>query len=240
MIIGFSNGNFFLLNKNNDERLDPSFIENFKVSGANAIEIICFGEDTLDTLINMKAQVFSHFEYISIHAPGLPYKDDELSNCLLSKLKTATRKFNIKNIVFHIDIVSDWAFLAEQGLPISIENMDDDKSFGRTVADVQSILNKYPFGLTLDLQHCYVNDNSMKLAQDFQEKFKDRIVQYHLSGYQPKYLHHTLFTTNQDNIIDSLMYKNIPTIIESTFEKLGDQVRELEYIKNRIDNIGGK
>jgi hypothetical protein len=74
----------------------------------------------------------------------------------------------------------------------------------------------------------------MKLAFDFQEKFKERIVEYHIAGNGEEFLHYPLFKTKQDEIITSLQYPNIPIIIESTFDKIGEQEEELEYIKRKI------
>jgi len=100
--------------------------------------------------------------------------------------------------------------------------------------DIQSILDKYNFGLTLDLQHCFVNDPTMKLAQDLQMKFHGRIVEYHISGFEEKAPHYPLYETRQDIIIESLIYKTIPIIIESVFDICGDEQDELRYIQKRL------
>ena len=190
----------------------------------------------IDYLIDATEFDLSYFTFISLHTPDLAYADDENSNRILSKLELLTRKYKIDNIIFHTDRVLNWNVLSNyKKIPISIENMDDHREFGKTINDVKSILDKYGFKLTLDLQHSFVNDNSMKLALDFQEKFKDKIVEYHVSGFDDEFLHYPLFKTNQNEIIDSLKYKNIPIIIESTFDQIGDQEKELEYIKNRMN-----
>ncbi len=88
--------------------------------------------------------------------------------------------------------------------------------------------------MTLDLQHCFTNDPSGKLARDFQEICKDRIVEYHISGYAQPYLHHPLYQTQQEDIIDSLQYPHIPIIIESTMDNVNELEQEIDYIINHI------
>lgn len=84
-------------------------------------------------------------------------------NRLLSKLVKINKKYNIQNNVFHVDRIKNWdIFLDYNTLPISIENMDNRKNFGKSIKDISFILEKYNFNLTLDLQHCFVNDSSMK------------------------------------------------------------------------------
>jgi hypothetical protein len=150
---------------------------------------------------------------------------------MFDKFLKLSKKFSIRNFVFHPDTVRDWSVFGKYpDLPISIENMDDQKLFGRTLEDIQSILSKYDLGLTLDLQHCYVNDPSMNLAKQFQTVFADRIVQYHLSGYEKNLLHYPLYKTRQDEIISALRFPNLPIIIESTLEAEGEQEKEYQYI----------
>lgn len=237
MIIGFSNGNFYRIYFNSNERFSNEYINHYKSRGlANAIELDCSNETMIDYLLDINDFDLSYFTFISLHAPDLAYTDDENSNRVLSKLELLAKKYKINNFVFHTDTIFDWNVLNNyKNIPISIENMDNHKKFGRTIDDVKSILDKYDFKLTLDLQHCFVNDKSMKLALDFQEKFKDKIIEYHISGFDDELIHYPLFKTKQNEIIDSLKYKNMPIIIESTFDKIGEQEMELEYIKKRLN-----
>lgn len=237
MIIGFGNGNFHRLYSDDKERFSHEQISLFQANNqANAIELHCLNEEHINCLLHIKNIDLSYFKYISLHAPDLQYQKDETSNKILSKLLEVYKKYKIQNIVFHVDKVKNWdVFLDFSTLPISIENMDNHKEFGRSINDIRSILEKYNFNLTLDLQHCFVNDKSLKLASDFQELYKKKIVEYHISGYEETYLHYPLFKTFQNQIIDSLKYKNVPIIIESTFDEIGEQEKELEYIKQRLN-----
>jgi hypothetical protein len=235
MTIGFGTGVFYRILADPLDRFLEEYVRLYKTGGTNAFELLCRDEGMLDFLLADTSMDLSPFSWISLHMPDtLVYKDDEPTHRMLSKLERLTRKFGLKNFVFHADIVQDWRVLDRYAhLPLSIENMDERKLSGRTVQDIASILDKHDFKLTLDLQHCFVNDRSMQLARDFQEVFKDRIVEYHVSGYEERFLHYPLYKTNQPEILEALKYKETPIIIESTFDEIGEQEKELAYIISR-------
>lgn len=237
MTIWFSNGTFNKINTDPNQRFSPEFLQCFSIDKVNAIELNCYNEAMVDYILGLPTFDVSGFLFVSFHTPAIHYDDNEETHRVLKKLRILHKRIGIKNFIFHADTIYDWNTLyAYRDLPISIENMDNNKSFGRSVADIKSILDRYDFGLTLDLQHCFVNDNSMQLALDFQKEFKDKIVEYHISGFEANILHYPLFNLQQDIIIDSLRYKNIPIIIESCFDEIGDQKKELAYIQNKIND----
>lgn len=236
MIIWFSIWDYFPLFINQIDRFDNKFMDLYKSNKTNAIELNIHNEELINYLINYDLEL-SQFEFISLHAPDLNFKNDDDARVLLSKLETITKKYKVSNIVFHPDKISNFdIFLEYPNLPISIENMDTQKKSWRTTEDIKKIFDKYNFWLTIDLQHCFENDNTWKLALDFQEIFKDKIVEYHISWWEEKFLHYPLFKTNQDSIIETLKYKNIPIIIESTFENIGDHTKELNYIIKKLED----
>ncbi len=237
MNIGFGNGDFWRLNSFTNERFDEGFMKNFMMPGVNTLELHCINEETLDYILEYRLRFATNIKSVSLHAPTMKikYDDSEKSHRVLRKIELVCAKYNIRNAVFHPDLVLDWDVLNDYtNIPVSIENMDDRKKIGRTIEDIEGVLRKYDFGLTLDLQRCFVNDKIMQLAQDFQNKFENRIVEYHVSGFQEDLLHYPLYKTRQDSIIKSLKYKNVPIIIESVFDRIGEQYRELEYIKQRL------
>ncbi len=236
MTIGFGNGDFYRLHHHDWNRFSDEYLELYTAGGlAKALEFHCRSEQDLDYLIRATDLNLTPFDYISLHAPAHAYQKDENSRSLLDKLSLIAQKYSLKNIVFHVDLVRDWdVFLDYKLLPISIENMDDRKTSGRSLEDIKAILDKYDFNLTLDLQHCFVNDRSLRLAEQFQDEYPSKIVEYHLSGYDESLLHYPLFKTKQDQIINCLRYTDKPIIIESTFDKIGEHESELEYITQRL------
>lgn len=235
MIIGFGNGDFWKLHKQKTDRFESEFLKFLIQTSTNAVELHCLNIESLEFLLINDMVILEEFDFVSVHAIDFMYDNDDSSHEVLQKIEQICIKYNINNVVFHTDKVLNWDVIAQyQNIPASIENMDDRKEFGRTLADVQSILNKYDFGLTLDLQHCFVNDPTMKLAQDLQEIFKERIVEYHISGFDKQVLHYPLYKTHQDIIIKSLAYKNVPIIIESVFDDFSESETELRYIQERL------
>jgi endonuclease IV len=237
MYIGFNNGIFYRLYKQSNDRFTADYINTFQANGkTNNLELHCINQEEIDYLIDTDNIDLSNFSHLSLHAPNHHYADDELSHTILTKISKACKKYPIKNIVFHPDKVQDrTVFNTYKDLPLSIENMDNLKKSYKSLEDIESILTKYDFfWFTLDLQHCFTNDPSEKLAKDFQDKCKDRIVEYHISGYAQPYLHHPLYQTEQKNIIQSLQYPNIPIIIESTMDNVDELEKEIDYITKHI------
>jgi sugar phosphate isomerase/epimerase len=65
------------------------------------------------------------------------------------------------------------------------ENMDVQKAFGRSVADLDRVFAAHPAaGLCLDVAHCWTNDPSLRLAHEFVDRFGDRLREVHLSGIE--------------------------------------------------------
>lgn len=236
MVIGFSNGVFNKIQKSSLERLSEKYFNIFKKW--NAIEINCVSEVVIDNLFEIKKEDYEKFAFLSFHMPAI--KDNEEFLRVMDKIKKLAGIFNIKNILFHADQIEDWyAFNDYKELPISVENMESfnspgEKDFGKTVDDIESIIKRTGLNLTLDLNHCFTNDKTMKLAEDFQIMFEDKIVEYHISGFKKDFLHYPLFKTKQNIIINSLKFEDVPIIIESEFEKIGEETEEFDYISSHL------
>jgi len=231
MIIGLNNGGFYRLTKN---RISDNILDKIIKTGANAIEFTCVNIKMVDDLFSLKMPK-NKIKFFSIHAPITEYKVDNDTRGLLNKFDQITKKLDINNIIIHADNIKDnQIFKSFAHLPLSVENSDNRKDFGKRVNDIKLLLDNSDLKLTLDLQHCYVNDKTMQLADDFYKEFCDKIVEFHVSGYDKEFNHYTLFKTNQDIIIDFLKEKNIPIILESTYDKYSEAKIELNYVKNKL------
>jgi hypothetical protein len=230
--IWWSSGDFYRVS---DQRnTDEQCAKYFSLPETNALEIMFYNAKNLDHEIS-KEMIEKSFSHCSIHAPTRhSYQHDEESHRIFKAIEQVCLLLPIKNIVIHPDNVVDWTFFEQyKHLPLSIENMDERKKSFKSVEDVKNILDRFPyFWLTLDLQHCFVNDVTMQLAKDFHREVWHKIVEYHIAGYHPQLLHYPLFKTHQDIIITALEKPEIPIIIESTFDEEGELAKEIAYIKN--------
>lgn len=218
--------------RNHDEELKKYFL----VPSAKTIEIMLNDEYLLICDISQNI-LADNFQYCSIHAPVYAFQHDEQSRKIFSFLEELCERYAINNIVFHPDTVVDWSiFLDYKHLPISIENMDEQKDSFKSVEEFTKLFELYPhINFTLDLQHCFVNDPTMQLAKDFHQAFGDRLVEYHISWYDSKLLHYPLFKTKQNEIIKAVERKDLPMIIESTFDEADWLQREIEYIESILE-----
>ena len=229
-IIWWSSGDFYRISdaKNTNEQI----AKYFAINGVNALEIMLYDANNFQCDIT-KEGIGDKISHYSIHTPTRhPYQDDEESHRILQAVEKICWEFPIQNIVIHPDNVIDWSvFKQYKHLPFPIENMDDRKKSYKSVEDIKNLLDEYPYmWFTLDLQHCFTNDPSMQLAKDFHKELWHKIVQYHLSWYHPEYLHYPLFRTQQNEIIAALQNRDLPIIIESTFDHQDELAKEIAYI----------
>jgi len=231
MIIGLNNGGFYRLEY---DRLSDQVINEIINNEVTAIEFVCYDIKMLDDLLIFDLPDNS-FKFISLHTPSSEYKDNSKTRNILNKVSAINERFNLNNVIIHSDEIKDLAvFDSFNNLPFSIENSNNMKKFGRTAYDIKSILDNSILNLTLDVQHCYVNDPTMFLANNFYKEFKDKIVEFHISGYDKEFNHYPLFKTKQNIIIDFIKDKDVPIILESTYDSLAEAKIEINYIKNNL------
>lgn len=213
---------------------EEQILKYFALPEANALEIMFNNIDNMQCTITQGSMGEQRAHY-SIHIPVRhKYQDDTLSHNILKTIDMVCKNLPINNIVIHPDTVIDWSIFQEYShLPWSVENMDERKQSGRSVEDIKKILEENPYlWFTLDLQHCFTNDPTMQLAKDFHKVLWHKIVEYHISWYHPEYLHYPLFKTQQDEIIKNLEKREVPIIIESSFDNQDELAKEIAYIKS--------
>src|SRR6056297_1421034 len=230
MIIGFSRGDFYRMFPKDESVALVKKINSWDNDLINAIELNCTSKKLIKYFLKKDIDL-SFLDYVSVHGPSL--SDKNLKEVLL-KLEKINKKYGIDNFVFHAEKGINWDLVKDIiTSPISIENMDNRKKIGRTVESIKEIIDKYDFKFTLDLQHAYTNDKSMKLVDKFNRKLGDKIIEYHLSGFDSEFLHYPLFKTKQDEIINGIK-KDVPIIIESTFDKEEEAEKELKYVVGKL------
>ena len=139
------------------------------------------------------SSILKQFNQITIHAPMKevyytpheevkPFRYHSGQEAVMDKLRSIAHQVPIQGIVVHPDLVDDYAWLDQSGLPILLENMDHRKKVGLTPEFFEQILAKYSFGTVLDVQHAWEHDPSMSLAKELLAAMGSRLRYLHVSG----------------------------------------------------------
>lgn len=193
------------------------------------IEVSCNEQEHLKDLDALIPSI-KKFRHRTLHLPtDISYKNDKETRIILDEIQKFGKKIDAEIYIVHPDIVEDWEVFDKYKLNWAIENMNRKKSTYKTVKALEIFFKKHGnWKMVLDLNHCYSNDETMALADDFINKFKDKIAEIHLSGYKAG--HYPLFKTRQTKIIGFCKRLSVPIVIESKFAKIGDAEKEYNYI----------
>jgi hypothetical protein len=220
------------------EKISPTsetIIKLFQDIGCNAIEITCISMDELTGIKDLDERFTSGFSHVSLHAPcrDIRYGNDGHTEKVFAMIREAHQRFTFDNIVLHPDVVDRWDIIQAQGLPFAVENSDHRKPFGRTAADLREIFRFYDLGFVLDMNHCFVNDHTLRLAEDLIAEFGERIREIHLSGCHNGH-HCPLHIFGPVKIFDHMPEKDVPVIIESVCVDRHMAKKEYDFIKNNL------
>ncbi|MEK9181392.1 MAG: hypothetical protein AAB871_04105, partial [Patescibacteria group bacterium] len=148
---------------------------------------------------------------------------------VLKKIQDFHNRRPLNLVVFHPDSFEDFSIMEEFTFPVGIENMDNHKVSFQYPEALKAIFSKNPsWRMTLDLNHVYTNDRSMKLAKDLTDAFADRIAEFHISGFAE--LHEPLFQTHRTEILSAAFDRSLPMIVESQVNSLEEARTEFKYI----------
>ena len=211
-------------------RVSIKTIQACKNIGCNAIELSCRADKEFELMDMLEKDDLNGFDFISFHAPVKIENPD-----ILDKIQSFHNKFNFDKITIHPDNIKNWDILKSYNMPFSIENMDNRKTTGRTLESMKEIMSHSDYKVVLDINHIYLHDSSLKLAEDFWEEFKDRISHFHLSGCGGTYVSLPLIMTRQDRFIDFIKNKDKPIIIESVCKDPDQAQKEFNYITNYLN-----
>jgi len=222
-LIGFSTG--FLWRTYS--RASKTVIEICKNMGCNAIALHCPVEEFY-LMDELEQGDLKDFDFVAFH---LPCGTENLGT--LDTIQGFHDKLRFDAVTIHPNEIRNWNDLKSYNMPFSIENMDNRKTIGRTLESMKEIMSKGDYKMTLDINHCYVNDPTLKLAEDLWDEFKDRISHFHLSGYKER--HDPLVATNQTKFIDFVKDKDRPIIIESVCKDKDQAKKEFNFIVDYLE-----
>ena len=163
-----------------DERDDwAAAIERARAEGWRWLELTALRGrlDSLLPFLDGAPQVLDAFDRVSVHAPAL------VGNAP-GEIVKALEPLPF-DVVLHPDVYGEEPACEELGLRALFENMDITKRFGRSVADLDAVLGRFPdAGLCLDVAHVWTNDASLRLGHELVDAFGDRVRQLHVSGIE--------------------------------------------------------
>ena len=211
MLLGFSTGVLYR------QMTTKQALKVMQKLECRVVEIGLVRKDYIDQgwLSELKGKDLKSFQYVSLHAPRLDYGDNDETKDLFKQINNLHAQRPLDLVVFHPDDVKDIEVFDNVLFPVGFENMDSTKFYGRTTQDIEKLLShNSSFRLILDVNHIKDNDPSMKLADDFYDKFGDKIVEYHLSGINSNNPHLPLFQIQQLDIMNAIRDITIPIICE--------------------------
>jgi hypothetical protein len=229
MLLGFSTG---CLHKTHD-RLASTTFDIFRNLGANAIEIMWHEGEEYPRLLDIDPRSLECFKYVSIHTPSFERFSDAEIVKMLEALAKAHERIGFRSVVLHPYETMKWAIFRQFDLPFMIENMDWRKDFGKYVESLEDIFMKFDVPMVLDVNHCYTNDPSMRLAYEMVDTLGRRIREIHVSGFEQ--FHEPIHRTQQTEILEAIPNRNIPIIIESGCDGIEEAKNELAYVRTWLE-----
>jgi len=143
-----------------------------------AIELSALRDYELAPLVEAVPKLdLRSFDYVSFHAPSkLRDMDEATAADLLLRLPEAWP------IVVHPDILQNTKLWTRFGSRLCVENMDNRKTTGRTVAELRDLFQRLPAAtFCLDVGHAKQIDPTMATAILMLREFGDRLRQVHMS-----------------------------------------------------------
>jgi sugar phosphate isomerase/epimerase len=143
-----------------------------------AIELSALRDHELAPLVEAVPKLdLKSFDYVSFHAPSKLGDMDEVTAAdLLLRLPEAWA------IVVHPDILRTTKVWTRFGGRLCVENMDNRKTTGRTVAELRDLFQRLPAAtFCLDVGHAKQIDPTMASAILMLREFGDRLRQVHMS-----------------------------------------------------------
>jgi hypothetical protein len=198
------------------------------VSRINAVELSALRDHELPSLIDAIPHLdLSEFDYISFHAP--------------SKLQTLTEQVVLElllrlpdswPIIVHPELLQTPFLWQQLGERLCLENMDNRKTTGRTIAELRTLFEAFPEAtFCLDLGHARQIDPTMVSAMLMLREFGDRLVELHISEVGSRGEHLPLGATTRQAFarVVHLVPTECPLIIESIIPP--------ELIEHELDAI---
>lgn len=207
-VIGFSTGALF----KDQLALGVDLLRRLKLT---AVELSALRLRELPALAEFVAKNdLSAFDYVSLHAPtDFSPEDEEAVASSLLKMALAKRW----RVVVHPDCVNNVDVWLPFGDLLCIENMDKRKNVGRTVGELDAVFARLPLArLCFDIAHARQVDTTMTEAYRVLARFRERIVQIHMSEVTSASKHDRISDSAVASFREVASYlPDVPVILES-------------------------
>jgi hypothetical protein len=179
-----------------------------------AVELSALRENELAPLIAAIPSLdLAQFSYVSLHAPSKLKTLSERE--LLDALRQIPKEWPV---VVHPDLIQNIGEWRQLGSQLCIENMDDRKPTGRTVAELKFIFEQLPdAGFCFDAGHARQIDPTLAVAINMLKQFGDRLRQLHISevGAFGEHLPVSNFVKGELRRVVKFIPRECPVILES-------------------------
>jgi hypothetical protein len=153
------------------------------------------------------------FEYVSFHAPS---KLQTLGEHAVFELLLGLP--DSWPVIVHPELLQTPSLWQQLGARLCLENMDNRKTTGRTIAELHVLFEAFPEAtFCLDLGHARQIDPTMLSAMLMLQEFGNRLVELHISEVGPHGEHLPLGATTRQAFarVVHLVPAECPLIIES-------------------------
>ncbi|HXI12372.1 MAG TPA: hypothetical protein VNM92_06970 [Thermoanaerobaculia bacterium] len=197
--------------------------------GADAIELSALRDRELATLIDAVPTLgLSAFQYVSFHAPG---RLENLSEkAVVDALSLLPSKWPL---VVHPELLATPELWRPLGERLCIENMDNRKSFGRTLDEMRELFDSFPDAtFCLDVGHARQVDPSMDGTLAMLRELGPRLKQLHVSDVGSDGEHMRLGTSAATAFAEIALHVPLgcPIIIESVITSVSGMAAELDAV----------
>jgi hypothetical protein len=194
----------------------------------DAVELSALRDHELPLLVDAIPSLdLDGFEYVSFHAPSkLQTLDEHAVFELLLGLPDSWP------VIVHPELLQTPSLWQQLGERLCLENMDNRKTTGRTIAELHGLFEAFPEAtFCLDLGHARQIDPTMVSAMLMLREFGDRLVELHISEVGPRGEHLPLGATTRQAFarVVHLVPADCPLIIES--------IIPAELIESELDAV---
>lgn len=155
-----------------------------------AAEMVCHNRERMEAMLRGTLAV--PLQYVSLHLPGFQNfpLDAEDSQQAIIDLRTVTNRHHIQGAPVHPDVTPPhvYGLLQAYGIPVCIENMDRQKSCGKSKSELEILGNTHELPYVLDVQHAYeiskdTSGSGITLSTELTNMMLKREIRHlHVSG----------------------------------------------------------